>query len=267
MVTATGELITVSSTENPNLFWGIRGGGSNFGIITSATYRIFDTVNNGQIVNADFLLPASANRTVFELLSSFEQETLPAELALTAQIRFNGTVNEVSSPHTHRRTPQLLVFTSSWTDLVTFQTQIVFNALYFGPMERAMPYLSTLMEAPWIRRNISMVPWNRIFTSNAFGNGAAQCSTNRYISLYTAALRRNNVATFQSVFAQMAQFFLDVPGYRGFLTLNRFPQQAVLAVPDAETAYPWRETKTQAYVTHFNPHPQSFLLPSSTLSY
>ena len=40
LVTAEGELLTASSDENPDLFWGIRGGGGNFGIVTSFEYRL-----------------------------------------------------------------------------------------------------------------------------------------------------------------------------------------------------------------------------------
>ena len=40
LVTAEGELLTVSGDENPDLFWGIRGGGGNFGIVTSFEYRL-----------------------------------------------------------------------------------------------------------------------------------------------------------------------------------------------------------------------------------
>jgi FAD/FMN-containing dehydrogenase len=53
VVGATGESVHVSATENPDLFWAIRGGGGNFGVVTSFEFQAHPvgTVLSGLIVH------------------------------------------------------------------------------------------------------------------------------------------------------------------------------------------------------------------------
>lgn len=94
VITADGKLFEASKNEYPDLFWAIRGAGSNFGIVTSAVYTVYDASNNGQTMNADFLFPASANQNFWQIMKDFD-DALPSRLALTAVAFYDRLHNQV----------------------------------------------------------------------------------------------------------------------------------------------------------------------------
>ena len=51
VVTASGELLRVNAGENADHFWGMKGGGGNFGIVTSLEFRLYPlaTVYGGSV--------------------------------------------------------------------------------------------------------------------------------------------------------------------------------------------------------------------------
>lgn len=78
VVTANGELVTASDRENPDLFWAIRGGGGNFGVVTSFEFRLHpvETVYGGPI-----FYPASVSPDILAFYRDFVK-TAPRELGL-----------------------------------------------------------------------------------------------------------------------------------------------------------------------------------------
>jgi hypothetical protein len=78
LVNAEGQHMTASATENEDLFWAIRGGGGNFGVVTAFEFRLhpLDSVEGGVL-----LYPRAA---AMDLLRRYRDVTLTAPDELTA---------------------------------------------------------------------------------------------------------------------------------------------------------------------------------------
>jgi FAD/FMN-containing dehydrogenase len=77
LVTAAGEALTVSDRSHADLFWGIRGGGGNFGVITSFEYRLHRV---DRLLAGLVLYPDSVAREALELFRDVSLEA-PDELS------------------------------------------------------------------------------------------------------------------------------------------------------------------------------------------
>jgi len=84
IVTGKGEILTVSSEHHPDLFYGLKGAGFNYGIATSLTYRVHPATNGGQAVVTNMIIPASLNGTIWKTVARFfnMKPTQPKELSL-----------------------------------------------------------------------------------------------------------------------------------------------------------------------------------------
>jgi FAD/FMN-containing dehydrogenase len=84
VVTADGRLLTASADENPGLFWGIRGGGGNFGIATSL---LFQCAEIGTEVFSGLIIKKFENAKEYIRFHREYVRTLPDEMTVWLLIR------------------------------------------------------------------------------------------------------------------------------------------------------------------------------------
>ncbi|MDX1406410.1 MAG: FAD-binding oxidoreductase, partial [Woeseiaceae bacterium] len=77
IVTADGSLRHASAEENPDLYWAVRGGGGNFGIVTSFEFALHPMQRT--IIGGDMIYPISRSREVMKVYADFTA-TAPDEL-------------------------------------------------------------------------------------------------------------------------------------------------------------------------------------------
>ncbi len=113
IVTAEGDLLHTSATEHADLFWAIRGGGGNFGIVTAFKYRLFPV--GPTLLAGSILYSLGRARDAMRFYQAFASSA-PDELSLDAAL--------ATSPSGER------VFSVS--------------ACYIGPIEEAVQILEPL---------------------------------------------------------------------------------------------------------------------------
>lgn len=84
VVTAAGEVVHASATEHPDLFWALRGGGGNFGVVTRFEFRLHPVGPN--VLSGLIVFPIAEAKSVLQQYRAFVA-TAPDELTVWAVLR------------------------------------------------------------------------------------------------------------------------------------------------------------------------------------
>jgi len=84
VVTAAGEVVRASATEHPDLFWALRGGGGNFGVVTRFAFRLHPV--GPDVLSGLIVYPISEARSVLQQYRDF-LATAPDDLAVWTILR------------------------------------------------------------------------------------------------------------------------------------------------------------------------------------
>ncbi|KAK9794164.1 putative FAD-binding PCMH-type domain-containing protein [Seiridium cardinale] len=220
LITADGSVVEASESTNPDLFWALRGAGANFGIVLSAEYQLQDQINNGEMLVSEFLIPAELNATYFELLESY-QSTQPPNLSISVFMGYNSTIEA---------------------------SQIMTTWTYLGPQDEGLEVFQPMFDINPIVVDTQIYAWDTVIQSVAGGIDALSCTDNLTHIVNGANVRNLSASTYKEVFQKTAVFLEAYPGARiSQVEISMYPNQAATAVPDDETAYPWRDAR--AYVS------------------
>ena len=119
IVTPAGELVQASATENSDLYWALRGGGGNFGVVVAMTMRLYPVAT---VYAGNLYYPISLAREVYQRYR---------EWVKTAPYELTSSVVMMNYPPL----PQL-------PDVLRGQTYIQVRGCYTGPVEDGESLLS-----------------------------------------------------------------------------------------------------------------------------
>jgi len=86
LVAADGKLWRASAEQNPDLYWGVRGGGGNFGVVTSFEFNLHPMQR--QVVGGDVVFPLSQLRNVLSFYADYAAsapDDLYLDLVITSE--------------------------------------------------------------------------------------------------------------------------------------------------------------------------------------
>jgi FAD/FMN-containing dehydrogenase len=206
VVTADGQLVHASESENPDLFWGLRGGGGNFGVVTQFELALHPV---GPLVHAGpIFYPAEAAVDLMRLFRDWAPDA-PDEVT--------GLVNLTSAP-------PLPPIPESWHG----KPVAAFVACSVGPVDEAEAHVRDFRTvAEPIVDLLGPMPYNVIQTllDPLWGKGTQ------------AYFKATNLSGLDdALIGRLAEVHLEVPGPQAEIHIHQMGG-AVGRVPDGATSF------------------------------
>ncbi|OTA99527.1 hypothetical protein M426DRAFT_67675, partial [Hypoxylon sp. CI-4A] len=219
LVTADGRIIAASKNENKDLFWGMRGAGSNLGIVVEAVYQVTDLVSE-TVTNLDYAFSRNATGEIIDYLSSFGKST-PAKLSFIIQ---------------------------AFYDEVSFGGYVIIvNGAYQGPQSEAEAFLEPLLsKITPLKQNVTVIPENQLVYASRFGsegNPETACADKGVErSIFGAGINTYDKDTYVRYIEEFGHLVTANASLRGSVFfIEHFSIAKVQEIPDEASAYPYRD--------------------------
>ncbi|RYP12518.1 hypothetical protein DL765_007280 [Monosporascus sp. GIB2] len=206
-----GTIVEACDDVNPDLFWGLRGAGQNFGVVIETTFETYPATNDGFSYEAQMTFNASSLGSVVDAVNSL----LPLD-------------------------PALALVTIVAADPETLETVVLVNLVYAGPEDQGKEFAQPFVDLS-VTTVESIISWVDLPTKGAGGFNNVQCIKGRRNSLYGLT---NKVIDKPSVL-EMADDFSSLVQANPALSasaflIETFAVQGIDALPDDYSAFPHR---------------------------
>lgn len=119
------------------------------------------------------------------------------------------------------------------------------SLVYAGPKDKAVQAMAPILELGPSYSLIKEIPWTQVSTQTTFLLDGPVCEDGQIYDIYPVNWRTFNATSMTESFAKLAQFWDEnESGKTAVITVETWPVQATMAVPDDATAYAWRDTTT-----------------------
>ncbi|KAI1496064.1 hypothetical protein F5X99DRAFT_425229 [Biscogniauxia marginata] len=216
-----GTVVEASDDVNQDLFWGLRGAGQNFGIVTEAVFETFEATNGGMQYSADL---------------SFTIDKLEQVFDTNNELLANGL------------DPALALVTAVGSDPTSLETLIFVNIVYPGPEEKGQEITALYSN---FSSSISehYVQWTDLATVALPGIVQSGCPTGRRANQYSVMTKTLPTETFRAAADSYTEFIQANPGANtSVIFIETFGQEALRALPDDYSAFPHRDAFDNAVV-------------------
>ena len=226
VVTAGGKLVRTATKDNPDLLWGLRGGGGNFGVVTSFEYRLYAV--DSMMYGGALVFPFEQAREVLTFFAGFAREA-PDELYADCFL--------VTTPDAHKA--------------------LAFDICYSGPLSSAERVLKPLREiGKPIQDGLRPTPYVKLQSSQdeGFGPGRSYYIKSGFLHGIEPAMIEEVVGRYQTAPANGVIAFVHHGGAISRVKpdatafLHREAQHSVLVVTiwqnraDADASMQWART-------------------------
>lgn len=216
VVIANGELITVSATQNEELFWAMRGAGQNLGIVTSATVKAY-------------AMPAE-ERVAWSGALVFTEDKLDQVVAAMEDLELSERM--VSFMYfTSGGPPQhaLMVIATVWM----FQASPEVGKEAFKSFYEIGPVMDTTSV-------LGYTEWNN--------GGDPFCTHSQRKPGFTAGIDHLDVKVWRKVWTKLVEFQKLRSANGSTVLLETFPMNETRFAGEASAAFPHRKTRFQAVI-------------------